>query len=171
MFRGVVTRSLILMVWSLLFPPTVGAGDNGKIIQVAHVEENIRMFVRISDKDKDGRMSAVPFVVVSRSATATPGEEETPNGKHGGTFEAVWKGENAGTTGKTIAAVLLDEQKVVARIGGMVSGTEEISYSKVSGILRDIRETVKKNRRKPPVEENIVTVKEATFPGPLSMAR
>lgn len=169
--RRAVTRFLVLIVSSWLFPTTVGAADNGKTIQAGHVGENIRMFVRVSDKDKDGRMSAVPLVVVSKPATATPSKEETPNGKHGGTFEAVSKAKKTGTTGKTVPAALLDDKKVGARIGGMVSGTEEISYTKVSGILRNLRETVKNNRRKPPVEESIVTVKETTVPGPFSMAR
>lgn len=171
MSRGAVTRFLVLIVWSFLFPPNVWAGDDGNTIRAGRVGDNIRMFVRISDNETDGRMSAVPFVVVSRPVAATFGKEEGPNAKDGGTLEAVSKLEKAGTTGKTVVAALLEEKKVGAGIGAMVSGTEEISCTKVSGILRNIRDAVKKNRRKPPMEESVVTVKEATVPGPFSMAR
>lgn len=171
MSPGAVTRFLVLIVWSLLFPPNVWAGDDGNTIRAGSVGDGIRMFVRISDKETDGRMSAVPFVVVSRPAAATFGKEEGPNAKDGGTFEALSKAEKEGITGIGVAAALLEDRKVGARIGAMVSGTEEISYTKVSGILHNLRDAVKKSRRKPPVEESVVTVKEATFPGQLSMAR
>ncbi|MDA8121708.1 MAG: hypothetical protein M0Z38_03980 [Deltaproteobacteria bacterium] len=171
MSRGAVTRLLVLIVWSLLFPPNVWAGDDGNTIRAGSVGDSIRMFVRISDKETEGRMSAVPYVVVSRPAGSTPGKEETRNPEHGGTFEALSNVEKAGTTGNAVATALLEDRKVGGRIGAMVSGMEEISYTKVSGILRNVRDAVKKNRRKPPAEESVATVKETTVPGPFSMAR
>jgi hypothetical protein len=167
LFHRAVTRFLVLIVSSWLFPCTVGAADNGRTIQVGHLGENIQPFVQMSTRD--GRMSAVPYVIVSGSAT--PGRGETPNGKPDPIEEAVARAGNARTSGKIVAAALPDEKKAGARIGGMVSGTEEVSYTKVSGILRNLRKTVKKNRQKRPVEESIETVKEVPFPGPFSMAR
>jgi hypothetical protein len=140
----------------LLFPCTVGAADNGRTIQVGHLGENIQPFVQMSTRD--GRMSAVPYVIVSGSAT--PGREETPNGKPDPIEEAVARAGNARTSGKIVAAALRHETK----IGALISGTEEISYSGVSRLLGGIREAVKKSRQKPPVEEHVNQAKNVNSP-------
>lgn len=158
--RG-VTRFLVLIVSSWLFPLTVGAADNGRTIQIGHLGENIQPCVQMSTKD--GRMSAVPYVIVS--GPATPGREETPNGEPNPIEEAVARAGNARTSGKIVAAVSREEN----RIGALVSGAEEISYSKVSRFLGGMRKAVKKSRQKPPVEEHVNQAKNVNSPGLTAM--
>jgi len=162
-----VPRFLVLLVSSLLLPWAAVAADNERTLPIGHIGNNIQPYLRMSDGD--GRMSAVPYVIVT--VPATQGEEEGPGGIPGAVEGVVSKAEKAGERGKIAAAALRQEKKIGESIGAMVSGAEEISYRKVSGILRDIRKAVKKSRETPIVEDMPVPPIETAVPGPTSMAR
>ncbi len=124
MLRRAVTKTLVLLASTCLFPLSSMAIEGSRSIEIAHIGEGIDAYVDLSSAE--GRMKAVPYVKLSGSRVEAP-----PPGDGG---------EGAGISPKK----LLPEGN---RITQSVQESKEISFSRGSRLLREVKDALKNRKR------------------------
>ncbi len=124
MLRRSVTKSLVLLASTCLFPLSVMAIEDGRSIEIAHLGEGIDAYVDLSSAE--GRMKAVPYVKLSG-----PRVEILP---------AADGREGAGISTKTL---LPKENRIIQS----VQESKEISFSRGSRVLREAKDVLKNRKR------------------------